>query len=849
MRAARLPIPPRCLSSAARCRQIPVAHRSFHVELRTLVRGNGIGSSRTHEPNWTGSTPSHSLSQQLHRRALSLASVLSVSPEVADAVARGDPVVALESTIITHGLPHPINISTALALEQTIRDVGCIPATVAIIDGVVRVGLGPEDIEKLAVLGKGAKKTSRWDLASVVANGLTGSTTVSSTSLAAHLAGIKVFATGGIGGVHRGGEDTLDISADLTELSRTPVTVVCAGAKAILDIPRTVEYLETQGVPVLTLADGDHPPGLPIPVPAFYTRDSGVPSPTVVRSAAEVARMMATSAVLTPPSGLLLCVPIPTSLAADTEFISRVIDQAVEKARNRGLKGAEVTPWILAEVERESGGEAGKANVGLVINNARVACQVATEYAALARASTTPFAPAPEKEIAQNAAEETDQADGLPVGDGGERVGEGVGRTSRVDELRGRLRVKDKYARPIIIGGATLDITATLLPSSHPTHGTSSPGHVHHSPGGVARNVAEACFRLGVDPVLVTCVGDDVAGETLLGHMEGVGMGTREVRKVAGRRTAVYTAVHGAGGDLEVAVADMDLLAGIGEDVVGEALDRNLNPRTPLIAFDGNISPSAVRHLLRRANQVGVSCLFEPTSVPKSVRIVDAVASATGGLEGADARGMVETVRYLTPNIAELGAIASRVREKRKEAGVVGWEEMSGESLKRFEELEPVLQDIPTLLPDILTLHSFFTHPRFTVVTKLGPRGVLLSHRVPATAEGEECQPSWYIDPFPYTTPNGENHTKLRIKHRPARKSVDVVSVTGAGDSLVGCLVAGVSMFGPDKKLDDVVCAGIAAAEMTVGVRSAVAESLGPGLLEEVECDEDGEGGALRYLF
>ncbi len=309
---------------------------------------------------------------------MNLNAYLDVSPEVEAAVKAGQPVVALESTIISHGMPYPQNVETALNVERVLRENGAVPATIAIIGGRLKAGLSREEIEHLGKAGRAVAKVSRRDLPLIVAKGLDGATTVTTTMIIAHMAGISIFATGGIGGVHRGAQKTFDISADLEELAMTPVTVVCAGAKAILDLPLTLEYLETKGVPVLGYQTKE--------LAAFYTRRSGLQVDYQVDSPAELAKAIFVKKALGLQGGILVANPIPEEYSMDPEIINRAIDQAVREAEEQGIHGKESTPFLLARIKDLSGGDSLDANIQLVYNNARLAAQTAVELSKLNRA-------------------------------------------------------------------------------------------------------------------------------------------------------------------------------------------------------------------------------------------------------------------------------------------------------------------------------------------------------------------------------------------------------------------------------------------------------------------------------
>ena len=296
---------------------------------------------------------------------------LDIKPEVQEAIESGKPVVALESTIISHGMPYPQNVETALQVEQIIRDNGAVPATIAIIGGRLKAGLTPEEIEYFGKKGPEITKASRRDLAMLCAKGEDGACTVTTTMMIAHMAGIKVFATGGIGGVHRGAEVTMDISADLEELAQTPVMVICAGCKSILDIGLTLEYLETHGVPVIGFGTED--------MPAFYTQKSGFKVDYKVDSPAELANFFNTHLDLGLKGGILVGNPIPDEYSMDPDVINPAIDEAIEECNRLGIKGKATTPFLLAKVKDITGGDSLDSNIRLVFNNAKVAAQTAAE--------------------------------------------------------------------------------------------------------------------------------------------------------------------------------------------------------------------------------------------------------------------------------------------------------------------------------------------------------------------------------------------------------------------------------------------------------------------------------------
>lgn len=299
---------------------------------------------------------------------------LDIKEEVKHALEQNLPVVALESTIISHGMPYPQNVEMAKRCEEIIRENGAIPATIAIINGRIKVGLTDEDLNLLAT-SKNVAKVSRRDLAKVISTKQIGATTVASTMICANIAGIKFFVTGGIGGVHRGYEETLDVSADLDELGRTNVNVICAGAKSILDLPRTLEYLETKGVPVVGYQT-DY-------LPQFFTRESEYKLNLRLDTPTEIAEMIKTKDELELSGGVLITNPIPEEASMDKKYIDGLIDKAINEANEKHIIGKDVTPFLLAKIVEESGGKSLEANIALVYNNAKVGAQIAKAYYSL----------------------------------------------------------------------------------------------------------------------------------------------------------------------------------------------------------------------------------------------------------------------------------------------------------------------------------------------------------------------------------------------------------------------------------------------------------------------------------
>ena len=297
---------------------------------------------------------------------------LSFSKEVTKAIKAGKPIVALESTIISHGMPYPQNVEMANTVEQIIREEGAVPATIAIMDGKIKIGLEPEELELLAKTGQDVLKVSRRDLATCLSLKKIGATTVAATMICAEMAGIRFFVTGGIGGVHRGFEEDMDVSADLDEMAQTRVTVICAGAKSILDLPRTLEYLETKGVPVIGYQTDE--------LPAFFTRTSGYKLEQRMDTPTEIAHFVYTKDLLNLKGGELITNPIPKEYELDRAYIDEIIAASVQEAKEKGISGKRATPFLLGNIVKRSEGKSLAANIQLVYNNARLGAQIAKSY-------------------------------------------------------------------------------------------------------------------------------------------------------------------------------------------------------------------------------------------------------------------------------------------------------------------------------------------------------------------------------------------------------------------------------------------------------------------------------------
>lgn len=539
-------------------------------------------------------------------RQLSTKTPFQIYEPVQEALRESKPVVALESTILSHGMPFPENVQLAESLASQLRERGVEPATIAMRNGVCKVGLSMDEIRDLSqaraedrvvkcstreiplFLARQAQNTSdkaQW-----------GATTVASTMRLAHMAGIDTFVTGGIGGVHRDGENSLDISADLTELGKTPVIVVSAGIKSILDIPRTLEVLETNSVPVVSYKTDEFP--------AFFSPHSGVASPASVQNADTIAMAYHAARRLGLDSGVLVAVPNQDPAGASVEA---AIQTALQEANEKEITGQAVTPYILMRVAELTKGESLRSNVALVQQNAAVGADIAIAVAKRNRESKTAGS-----------------------------------RPSVTESTTG------ERSQVVVMGGIVMDIVAK--PEGELMLNTSNPATCMESDGGVGRNIAEVLGRLGAHPLLYSAVGNDSRGQAILSRLEtecGVSSARDTVKIIDGGRTATYLAVLDGEGEMHVACADMDILKKIPmppDDVLRASA---------MLVFDANPPLDKIREVVPRARMRGVEVFFEPTSVPKASTI-------------ARDSEIMRCLTHMSPNVDELLAMTNLESGKRR---------------------------------------------------------------------------------------------------------------------------------------------------------------------------------------
>ncbi|CAG9782998.1 unnamed protein product [Diatraea saccharalis] len=558
----------------------------------------------------------------------SVQSPLVFSEEVLEAKSSNKPIVALESTIITHGMPYPKNLETAMEVENIIRDRGATPAIIAIIKGQLTIGLTENQLRNLAQ-ARGVIKASRRDLAPILAAKLDGATTVAGTIIAAELADIPIFATGGLGGVHREGENTLDISADLNELGRSKTLVVCSGVKSILDIDRTLEYLETQGVCVCAF-------GKTADFPAFYTVRSGYRAPYHVETAEQAAQILNASHTVKLESGIVIAVPVPEQHAMDESVIEKAIDGALVEAKEKGIKGKEITPFVLAAVAKVTSGASLRANIALIKNNAKVGADIAVEFKKL---------------------KNVNNSNGGNIGFLGSSSANSRRHFHTSSATRNReidncedwpffRKPEDTQGDVLVIGGANMDRTYRVTEKNVELNGSTHPCTVDQSGGGVARNMAEALWRLRGGRVrLLTAIGDDADGQFIQNIIPDMLLDGCVIK---GGRTATYAAVLDANGECLMGLGDMALHDHITIDSVNKHIE--ILEQSPLVILDGNAPQSTIQHVLQLCDKMQKPVFFEPTDQRKSVKPLNEAVRLT----------------YATPNLSELKAMASLINPKLK---------------------------------------------------------------------------------------------------------------------------------------------------------------------------------------
>ncbi|KAJ5972487.1 Pseudouridine-5'-phosphate glycosidase [Penicillium vulpinum] len=753
-----------------------------------------------------------------------------VSEEVRDAVATGKPVVSLETTIYTHGFPYPDNIALAAMLESVVRANGGVPATIGILDGVAKVGLSTEELVELASTAqdKSALKVSRRDLGYICGMGMVGKpmhggTTISGTMILSELAGIKIFGTGGLGGVHRGAESSMDISADLTELGRTPVTVISSGCKSFLDIPRTLEYLETEGVCVGTFADGRDGP---VDFPAFFTRESGIRSPRVIQNEAEAAAIVYAQSKLPVSSGIHFANPVPLEYSIPKAEMDLVIEEAIRLSHVEGYHGSDNTPFVLAKIKELSGGKSVVANRALIESNVKRATLVAVELAKLEQAdlgSGSRHMPSiPGVALPTQVAS---QVEDIP-----EPVSTEVPITPTLK------------ADVVVAGSLAIDLSCDYTPFGDeltqvaPVPYTSNPAIIGQSLGGVGHNVAVAASYVGSDVIFCSVVADDLSGRAALSTLEKEGLSTAGIQvlpAIPGTRTAQYIAINDIKKDLVVAMADMGIVelpeSQLDFDGFWEPLLERTKPKW--VVVDANWRPDVMAKWSAVARKHGARVAFEPVSTAKSRRLFGSGVTSVGATISPNQTVPDNAISLACPNRLELTAMYTAARESSLFESQGWWHIInsmnmsptgSRERLIAITSLSLVDEGLPQQTVQLLPFIP-------CIVTKLGGAGALLTQLLPpGDPRLTDPESAPYIlarAPIDSDVPFGGVYMRL-FSPATILDANDIVSVNAAGDTLLGVVVAGLARDS-SVRIEDVIPIAQEASRKTLASAGGVSKELG----------------------
>ncbi|KAI9843831.1 MAG: hypothetical protein M1837_006092 [Sclerophora amabilis] len=712
---------------------------------------------------------------------------------------------------------------------------GGVPATVGVLNGQARVGMEAEELIQLtASAGKDTTmKVSRRDLGYICGLGLSGrklngGTTVAGTMVLSHLAGIKVFATGGLGGVHRGAENSLDISADLTELGRTPVAVISSGCKSFLDIPKTLEYLETQGVGVGTFADGREGD---IDFPAFWSRESGIQSPMVIANEIEAAAMIYAQSMLPISSGLNFANPIPLKYSIPKSDMDSIITEAIREAEVQGASGSDNTPFILAKIKELSKGESKIANRALIESNVARGTAVAVQLAKLERR---------EEGLAGREASVTPT--GIRKSDLASRMSKGL------DDHQGRRQSKQKIPDPstrsvntapidiMVAGSVAVDLSCDLVPTSgsspldeSPKFRTSNPSLITQTLGGVGRNIAMASHLLGASVHLCGSIADDLSGRAAMSAMKEQGLDTAGIRilgKDSGQRTAQYVSFNDAKKELVMAMADMHILEDSSNTF--ETMWKSEIESTPpkWLVVDANWSPATLRKWVSTGQTQGSKIVFEPVSAAKSTRLF----SPAGQKQPSLGTFPNHQVDMATPNSIELSAMFNAARDNQFLDRQDWWHVIDSLGIPAGGARDRLVAITTSSLVDrgipqqAVQLLPFIP----CILTKLGSQGVLLTRILQA---GDERLISPTAAPYILSRTLGQGTGAGGIYMRlfpPARtvRDEDIVSVNGVGDTFLGVILAGLVMNEP-LEIEQLVQIAQNGSVMTLGSKDAVHPNLG----------------------
>jgi pseudouridine-5'-phosphate glycosidase/pseudouridine kinase len=724
---------------------------------------------------------------------------IHISEEIKQAISENLPVVALESTIITHGLPYPENISMAKQVEQLIRSNGAIPATIGFVKGIPTIGVNETDLELLGKSDMQNVKISRRDIPYVMTRKLTGGTTIAATMILANLAGIDVFSTGGLGGISRPWT-LFDVSADLDELSKTPIAVVCSGPKSILDIQRTMEYLETKGVPVSTYIDeamknkldfqtrqtleilcqSKDPKDLNainslwekqhINVPGFYVRDSGVKSPYIWENTNVAATTIYSGKYeMGLDNGYVFCAPAPIEVAMDKQFMDELVNETLILAEQNGISGKNLTPFMLQKLYEKTNGASAECNVAFVKNNAVLGSKIARELS-----------------IIKGGKHSKNQS---------ARLLKNLHQKIRPKAIQTTKLVEDP--KIMIIGSVALDTTCSI--GGNVKRHDSNPGKISESVGGVGFNIALAatCYDSTNSVLLVTAINkSDSAGATILDKFAKSSMPTNGIVDLPNESTAQYISMHGKKGELVVACADMEITEKIPVESVTNLIEKY---KPKVVLFDLNISVRLMNEILTKADKLDIKIMIEPTSGVKCAKLGQCQLEVYPKTQ----------IELLTPTIEELSTIYNAFVSAEHLMDIDNWFsvlDIIGAGGELRDQLDRASNRFP-LIKDYLQKgvfqQAFQLLPYFpNLVIKDGSNGILVvqitsdaesaAKNVSKTTYGLKKEHS--ISDFVIVSNSGRHNHGIVIQHYPAHHVLKpIVNVTGAGDSLVGCLISQLS--------------------------------------------------------
>ncbi|KAJ5478386.1 hypothetical protein N7530_003895 [Penicillium desertorum] len=788
-----------------------LSHTMFasRVALRSCLRGAQLSCARRY----------HGLAQS---------KFFKVSEEVRDAVATGKPVVSLETTIYTHGFPYPDNIALAALLESVVRANGGVPATIGVLDGVAKVGLSTEELIELASTAqdKSALKVSRRDLGYICGMGMVGKpmhggTTISGTMILSELAGIKIFGTGGLGGVHRGAESSMDISADLTELGRTPVTVISSGCKSFLDIPRTLEYLETEGVCVGTFADGRDGA---VDFPAFFTRESGVRSPRVIQNEAEAAAIVYAQSKLPVSSGIHFANPVPLEHSIPKAEMDLVIEEAIRLSHVEGYHGSDNTPFVLAKIKELSGGKSVVANRALIESNVKRATLVAVELAKLEQADLeTGSRHMPSIPDVALPSQVASQVEHIPKPAGSEPI------------------TPTLKADIVVAGSLAIDLSCDYTPFGDeltqvaPVPHTSNPAIIGQSLGGVGHNVAVAANYVGSDVLFCSVVADDLSGRAALSTLEKEDLSTEGIQVLPttpSTRTAQYIAINDIKKDLVVAMADMGIVelpeSQLDFDGFWEPLLERTKPNW--VVVDANWRPDVIAKWSAVARKHGARVAFEPVSTAKSRRLFGSDANSTGATIGPNQTVPDNSISLACPNRLELAAMYTAARESLLFESAGWWHVINSMNMSPTGSRERLIAlTSVSLVDEGLPQQTIQLLPFIPcIVTKLGGAGALLTQLLPPgdpRLTDPESAPYIIARASPGSdVPFGGVYMRL-FSPGTILGDQDIVSVNAAGDTLLGVVVAGLAKD-PSVRIENVIPIAQEASRKTLASAGGVSKKL-----------------------